>query len=135
MSGTPIDPAREFYRKRSKVFTYTPVIDTNAYAAGDSVGAVTQLSSIVNADGFGGFIHSVTVIEAATTTLQKERLDLIFFNSQPSASTFTNNAAISIAAADKDKVIGTLAIADTDYVDISGTNACGGHGARQRAHI
>jgi hypothetical protein len=42
----------------------------------------------------------------------------VFFSAQPTASTFTNNAAISIAAADKDKVLGVVAVTEAEYFPV-----------------
>ena len=43
----------------------------------------------------------------------------MFFDSNPSATTFTNNAALDIADSDIDRIIGVVSVAATDYAAFS----------------
>lgn len=106
----------EFYRKRAKLMSVSPVMSAIAYADGDAIGPLMSYSSIVNLDGYGGFIHSITLIDRGA---QDAVLDVIFFSGNPSASTFTDNSEMVIAAADQAKIIGTVPIAAADYTTVS----------------
>jgi hypothetical protein len=91
-----------------------PVVDTNAYQAGDCVGGLLEFSEAVIAEGGTARLHSVLVCDQAA---QDAAMTLILFNDNPASSTFTNNAALSIHDDDIDKVIAAIAIAGADYVD------------------
>lgn len=87
--------------------------DGAAYASGDVVG---DQGAIVLAaarfSGGSGIIHSVVVKDL---TKQSSALDIVVFDSNPSNSTFTDNAACDIADGDIDKVIGVINVAASDY--------------------
>lgn len=85
-----------------------------AYSAGDCVGGKLTLSSIVRAPGTA-VLQSLFLID---TSNQKQALELLIFNADPSSSTFTDNAAISLHANDVGKIIRRISIAATDYVTI-----------------
>lgn len=46
---------------------------------------------------------------------QSGALDIVIFDSNPTATTFTDNSALDIADADLPKVIGVVSIAASDY--------------------
>lgn len=87
----------------------TPTITTSAYATGDLVGtAVIQLTDAVEGDALqkgtvGGLIQSVIITDLAS---QSAALDVIFFDANPSNTTFTDNAAFDIDDLDLVNIIG-----------------------------
>lgn len=99
-------------RKRAKVFDVRPTISTAAYASGDVIGGLITLTDVVNAIGFGGFVHSITVIDESA---QNAAMYFSFFSGEPLASTLTDNAAPVIDGADRDKLLGLVAVAGADY--------------------
>lgn len=115
--GYAADPVSEAARKALRVWDLTPAIDTNAYANGDVLGALMMLSSVTNANGLGAFLHSITVIDRNATP-QNTAMSFVFFSEEPTASTFTNNAAVVIAAADEGKILGVVPIAEADYFPV-----------------
>lgn len=98
--------------KFSNSFTISPTVDTAAYSVGDLIGAKNTLTDAVRVSGGGGVIQTVVVADLAD---QKAALDLVFFNADPSATTFTDQTALDIDDADLFRIIGVLEIVGTDY--------------------
>lgn len=90
----------------------TPVIDTNIYAAGDAVGGILTFSNAIIKASKSAKIESVLITDKGA---QSAVLSLTLFATSPSSSTVTNNAALDVADADLDKIIGRVAIAAADY--------------------
>lgn len=87
----------------SKVVTATPTVSTSAYSTGDNVGGKITLASVCRDTMGSGLIQSVII---TSKSLQTASYDVIFFNADPSGSTFTDNAAQAIVDADLSKIIG-----------------------------
>lgn len=88
------------------VRTVTPVINTSAYAAGDCVGGLQTIANAVRTGGPGsGLIENFTVLDA---TGANAAIDIVFFSANPTNSTFTNNAACAVNAADLGKIVGYM---------------------------
>ena len=83
-----------------------PATSTSAYAAGDVLGGKMVLSDALRTNAGSGYLQdlSVTLKTAGLTAA----IDAVLFRSDPSASTFTDNAAFAVAVADLDKVIGCI---------------------------
>ena len=86
----------------TKTVSVVPVVDTNIYAANDNVGGKLTFSNIVRAQVYSGEVRSVTITDLGGDSAN---LNLILFNADPTATTFTNNAATDIADADLDKIV------------------------------
>ena len=104
-----------------RVVEATPIIDTSAYASGDSVGSsVIALSGATmgdegpSAELYGGYIQSVIVTDLGK---QSANLDIVFFDKNPSATSFSDNNVFDINDADIVNIIGTVAI--TDWKDFN----------------
>lgn len=86
----------------------TPTIDTSAYASGDLIG--TKMSFGLG-DTWGnaraGEIRSVLVADNAK---QDAQLDVLFWDTDPSNTTFTDNAALTVADADLVNLFGVAEI-------------------------
>ena len=80
-----------------------------AYSSGDVIGAKLTFAAAVLAAGGSGLVQSVTI---DCKSAQTGAMDLILFNADPSASTFTDNAALAVNAADFDKVVAVVHISD-----------------------
>ena len=91
----------------------TPTVDTSAYASGDLVGTKMEFgSAVLGDDGIklqGGMIQSVIVTDLGK---QSSSLDIVFFDADPSNTTFTDNAALDVDDADLVNVIGVVPITD-----------------------
>ena len=93
----------------------TPTITAGAYTANDCIGGLLKFKGSDQLKS--GYVHALTVFDDAS---QEAALDLAIFKSKPSASTFTDDAAAGLAAADADKLIGVINLATTDWVSYSG---------------
>lgn len=85
-------------------------VDLAAYASGDLVGGKLTFSGALSANTKTGFVTSVMVRDQAD---QNTQLNLVLFSSDPSSTTFTNNAALDIADADLAKVTAIIDIPTT----------------------
>lgn len=89
-----------------------PTVDTNAYAAGDLIGAAAlDFGNPLGSERkeLAGLIQSVTIIDLAA---QAADIDVVFFDENPSNTTFNDNAAFDPADADLDNVVGVASITD-----------------------
>lgn len=93
--------------------TATPTVSTSpAYTAADALGGKITLASAVRVSGGGGIIQALTLADKGK---QSAAIDVVFFNADPSGTTFTDNGALTIADADLLAIIGVVSIAATDY--------------------
>ncbi len=84
----------------------TPTVSaSSAYTAGDAVGGKISLTLAVLPGTRSAMIHQVIVTDLGAQT---DDTDVIFFDSDPSATTFTDNAALDIADADLVKVFAVV---------------------------
>lgn len=91
----------------SRTINATPTIDTNIYASGDLLGTKLTFAGAAKEGVGSGTIHTVVISD-----LDKEsaNVDLIIFNSNPSATTFSNNSALDIDDADLSKIACVISI-------------------------
>ena len=97
-------------------YTDTRIVDlttnTDAYASGDMMTAAeTKLDNVYN-EGQGGIIQQVVIIDQAK---QSKAIELLFFDREPSNTTFTINGALTIHDTDLDAVVGSIVVEETDY--------------------
>jgi len=97
-----------------KIAGTTVGVNTDAYTAGDLVGTKLTLSDAFLYGEKEPYLLSITVQDL---TKQNAALDFIFFDSDPTGTTFTNNAALDIADADLPKILGYVSL--TDYTSLS----------------
>lgn len=106
------------------VVSNTPAVQAAAYASGDVIGG-KQTLTVFRGVNQGTVIRSILITSKVAIATG---FDLVFFSSDPSGSTFTENGAISIAAADAPKVIGIatvttlLALGTPSSAQLSGLN-------------
>ena len=110
---------------KSKTISVAPTVDTVAYASGDLVGPKQTLTGAGFTGVYTGTIQSVTITDLES---QNADFDLVIFSSDPSGTTFTDNAAFDIADTDLPKVVCVIqvttnvAFADNGVVIANGTN-------------
>lgn len=85
-------------------------VQAAAYAANDLVGGKRTLASAVRKSGGTAHIKGVTIIDQAANSAANSVYDLILFNSDPTGTTFTENAALDVADADMSKVLAVIRI-------------------------
>ena len=95
-----------------KVAGATVAVNTDAYAAGDLVGTKLTLANAYPVESKEPYLHSITVQDLDS---QAAELDFVFFDADPSGTTFTNNSALDIADADLPKIIGFATLTASDY--------------------
>jgi hypothetical protein len=90
------------------VLSQTPAVSASPdYSTGDCVGSLLTFQPVVLAAGHDATVQAVTVQCKVANTVA---MDLILFNANPSASTFTDNSAPAVHADDLAKVIGVINI-------------------------
>ena len=80
-------------------------VEASVYATGDLVGGLLTLATTA----FGGLIQSVIITDLAKQNIAK---DVVFFDTNPANTTFTENAALDIADADLVDVICVVPVLD-----------------------
>lgn len=98
--GTLADPL--YTRGKMRAYRLNPTLTTGGvgYVANDALGPLVELAGAVAGAGRGTFLHSIQVACVQAPSF----LRLIFFDAEPTASTFTNDAAIVLAYADQEKI-------------------------------
>lgn len=92
-------------------------VDGAAYASGDLIGDQSPITlAAARYSGGSGIIYSVTIKDLSK---QNAALKIVIFDSNPSNTTFTDNAALDINDADIDKIIGWIDVASSDYISFS----------------
>lgn len=92
--------------------TVTPTIDTAAYATGDYMGASTPMSftGALRSSTGSGYITAAWITDKAAQAFD---IDLIIFKSNPTATTFTDNAAFAPATADLLNIVAPINFGST----------------------
>lgn len=103
---------------KTKTVTSTPTITSGAaYSSGNLVGGKGTLSNSVRPGILSGMISSVTIMDKST---QNADMDVIFFNADPSGTTYTDRAAYAPTDADMQKVICRVQVRDKDTFSANG---------------
>ena len=97
-------------------------VNNRIYAFGDLLGKKFSIVGLPNSVTIKEtpVLMSVTVVDSNG---QNASMDLIFFDADPAATTFVNNAALDIDLADMAKIIGVVRINSDDYVPFSDNSA------------
>lgn len=94
----------------AKLSSATPTVDTSAYATGDLVGGkLTWTNALKNITGTG-YLVSVNMMDQSAQAVD---FDVVIFREDPTATTFTDQAAFDIADADTSKVIAIVQLGST----------------------
>lgn len=102
--------------RQTKTVIATPTVSNGvAYSAGDLIGGKMTLLEATR-ENRSGRINTVVISDKGK---QNAIIDVIFFKSDPSATTFTDNGAFTLADADLLKVIGTVKIVAADYSSLT----------------
>lgn len=93
-----------------------------AYEAQDCVGGTITfpVSSASKMDDHPGIIRAVMLTDEAA---QAEKFHLYFFNAEPAEAARTDAAVCTLVAADIDKMLGVIYIADSDYLTATGLSS------------
>lgn len=84
-----------------------------AYGSGDVLGTTSPIKvELVRGTNGTGILQSIIVQDLSN---QSGAIDIVIFDSNPTSTTFTDNAVLDIADGDVPKVIGVISITSTDY--------------------
>lgn len=89
----------------TKITSASISVDTNAYSTGDLIGGKLTFTNALKKRP--GFVTSVCIPDKAA---QASDMDLVLFNEDPTATTFTDNAAFDIADSDLAKVMAVIGL-------------------------
>lgn len=95
------------------VISVTPTLSaTPDYAQDDVLGGLMTIQNATRVAAGGGTLKAITV----SSKVAAGNVRVIFFKSNPSATTFTDNAVLALNTADYDKVLAHFDI--TDWADL-----------------
>ena len=105
----------EVVTTKTAVIEVAPTVDTNAYASGDLIGGKLTLSNATAYTVYSGIISNVVIIDKDKEALD---IDVVFFDTNPTATTFTDNAAFTPNDTDLLNIICTVSITtDVAFAD------------------
>jgi len=114
-TGGPTDPVNVIGLSDS--VTITPTLTTNpAYSIGDSMGGKQTLTYFMRVVGGTATLLSIHIMDKSNT---KPQLDIIFFDSDPTAATLTDNAGF-VYSTDSAKEIAKIQIFSSEYSTTNG---------------
>jgi hypothetical protein len=100
----------------SEPVTVNLTVAAAQHAIGDSLGGKLTIIDAMRVEGGEGVLHSITIIDKGN---QKPTGHILIFSADPSTSTLTDDAAVSVAAADAVKVLGVIEIAASRWYTIA----------------
>lgn len=100
--GTPVPV--ENWTTRVKV---TPAVTNGGYSPGDIMGALITLPNVAQAIDKGFVLNDIELSFKSAVT---PSLLVVFFDADPTGTTYTDNAAYSLAVADTFKVVAAVPI-------------------------
>lgn len=90
--------------------TVTPTVTAGAYTSGQDIGGKLTFTGALRNTTRAGMLVSVSVVDQ---NAQAQDLELVIFNDNPSATTFTDNATLDIADGDMAKIAGVISLGST----------------------
>ena len=99
-----------------KVISVSPAVEaTPDYSSDDVMGGLQTLAAASRSPAMGGILMGVSVSSKVALAVP---LRIILFKSNPSATTFTENSALSLNAADYNKVLGYIDVQTSNQADL-----------------
>jgi len=99
----------------SEVVTVAPTVTAASYSAGNAVGGKQTLANAVRTASKTAILDSITLLDRSNS---KATMEIVIFDSDPSAATITDKTAF-VFNTDDLKVLARLSVAATDYVTIN----------------
>lgn len=100
-----------------------PTTAAGAYASGDVIGTKMTFASMARIAAGSGILQSLVLHSKVALT---GAVDVLLFSADPTASTFTDNAAVNVNVADFDKLIGVVPL--TSWVSLGTPSFAQAHG-------
>jgi hypothetical protein len=108
----------------TKILTITPTVSTSpAYTSGDSVGTKLTLTNALGASN-KGVLRGVVLVDMAK---QNAAMSIVFFASDPTNTTFTDNGALDIHDTDALTLIGGITLVAGDYIGFADNSVAAKH--------
>lgn len=106
---------------------FTPVMSaTPDYGAGDLIGTINTLSSVMEPDPDGGAsvgrAAKLISIHAVDRAGQAPTISLYFFKTTPSGGTYTDNVALAWGAGDHNNKVGVVTIGTANWKTLAGVS-------------
>ena len=95
-------------------------VTLDAYEAQDCVGGLITFPVATGGLGKQAVIKGIFLTDEAAQT---EKFHLYFFNASPAEAARTDAAVCTLVAADIDKMLGVVYIADSDYITATGLSS------------
>lgn len=103
-------PVRVEAGRNHKTVSVTPTVEaTPDYAAGDVIGGKMTLANAAREDEGSGAIVSAHVYSLVDIS-SAVPIQIVFFNADPTNSTFTENGAFAVHADDLAKIVGAVTL-------------------------
>lgn len=97
----------EVVTTKTTVVEAAPTCDTNAYTAGDLIGGKLTLSNATAYTVYSGIISNVVIEDKDAESTD---IDVVFFDTDPSTTTFTDNAAFDPSDTDLLNIICVVSV-------------------------
>lgn len=111
----PISAFAQVVSTKTTVVEAAPVVDTSAYATGELIGGKLTLANATASSTFTGIISNVVIIDKDK---EGADLDVVFFDTNPTATTFTDQAAFDPDDVDLLNIICTVSVTtDVSFSD------------------
>lgn len=104
--------------KHARIIEIAPVIVPAAYGAGDVIGSILTITDVAQ---FTSGVVKLKSVNTIDNNNAKKDLALYFFKSLVAPG--NDNAALDLSAAESLEWVGTVDIADTEYVSTAGGTA------------
>lgn len=114
---------------RTEIIVASVIVPVTAatYATGRTLGDLIVLANLPDVNG-----DELVLIGAALADAAKQSLaaDLVLFDQNPAGSTFTNNVAADIVAADLPKIVDVVNLATASYAAFAATSVVAARNVR-----
>lgn len=103
-------------------FTYVDVgVTASSYVAGDLIGVKLTIAAGTPASAGAGRLKSIVMVDKANASPE---VIIIFFDADPSGTTFTDAASLAIVTGDQPKVVGIVKVSTSDWFATVPEMAC-----------
>lgn len=106
-TGAPMGATPVWNAAGVSIATASPTVSTTPYSSGDVIGSKMTFAGMARDAGGSGLVQMVNIFSKSAQTFACE---LWLFHTDPAASTFTDNGAFVLNAADFDKVAAVVPI-------------------------
>lgn len=116
ISAPALDPSKDGVvatQKRASIIITGTTNNTAAYTSGDFLGTKLTATNAARVAAGSGFIEAIIIRDVDNI---KAALDLVFFNTDPTNTTFSDNGAVEFADADMANAFGHISIVAGDYI-------------------